>query len=307
MTAQESAGAQEPFGTEETPVPPRLPSIFDPRQVTPEQLPGLARIAGSAWLHSARWAAEATGRTSKLMLRSVTGPEAFGELVEGVARDVSVAAGTVSRVARELGSGVPLAEALGDGAEQLGSGLRSARTEEEKPDEHEVLREKGQRLLRQSRDVFGDYEIHPAYSRILDELAPDEAVIIEVTPPPCHYWQFQVGNRWFESLDYTYRQTSLNGHQAVLDADGVFRAVLAHRDPGVANWLDGAGSPVLPMAYRYQLPAVPFEELPTPSSRIVAFADLDRELHPATPLATPEARAEALARRRRAVLRRYGR
>ena len=178
MTAQESTGAQEPFGTEETPVPPRLPSIFDPRQVTPEQLPGLARIAGSAWLHSARWAAEATGRTGKLMLRSVTGPEAFGELVEGVARDVSVAAGTVSRVARELGSGVPLAEALGDGAEQLGSGLRSARTEEEKPDEHEVLREKGQRLLRQSRDVFGDYEIHPAYSRILDELAPDEARIL---------------------------------------------------------------------------------------------------------------------------------
>ena len=33
----------------------------------------------------------------------------------------------------------------------------------------------------------------------------------------------------------------LNGHQAVLD-DGVFRAVVAHRDPGVANWLDTAGN-----------------------------------------------------------------
>jgi hypothetical protein len=139
------------------------------------------------------------------------------------------------------------------------------------------------------------------------ELAPDEAVIIEVTPPACHYWQFQVGNRWFESLDYTYRQTSLNGHQAVLDADGVFRAVLAHVDPGVANWLDAAGSPVLPMAYRYQLPTVAFDELPRPSSRVVRLADLDRELDPATPLITPEARADALARRRRAVLRRYRR
>jgi hypothetical protein len=171
MSAQEQAESGEPTA------PPLIPSLFDPRQVTPEQLPGLARIAGSAWLHSAKWAAGATGRTSRLMLRSVTGPEAFGELVEEIARDVSVAAGTVSRVARDLGSGAPLAAALTDGAERLETGLRS-RPGEEKPDEHEVLREKGQRLLQQSRDVFGDYEIHPAYSRILDELAPDEARIL---------------------------------------------------------------------------------------------------------------------------------
>ena len=172
-----SADLNEPVESDEPTTPPRVPSLFDPRQVTPDQLPGLARIAGSAWLHSAKWAAGATGRTSRLMLRSVTGPDAFGDLVEEIARDVSVAAGTVSRVARDLGTGTSLAAALSDGAEQLESGLRS-RPDEEKPDEHEVLREKGQRLLEQSRDVFGDYEIHPAYSRILDELAPDEARIL---------------------------------------------------------------------------------------------------------------------------------
>ena len=139
------------------------------------------------------------------------------------------------------------------------------------------------------------------------ELGPDDAVIIEVTPPPCHYWMFQVGNSWFESLDYTYRQTSLNGHQAVLDGKGVFRAVIAHEDPGVANWLDTAGNAVLPLAYRYQFPTVPFEDLPQPASRVVAVADLDRELHPATPRISPAERADALARRRRAVLRRYRR
>lgn len=139
------------------------------------------------------------------------------------------------------------------------------------------------------------------------ELAPDDAAIIEFTPPPCHYWNIQVGNHWFESLDYTYRQTSLNGHQAVLDGDGVFRAVLCGADPGVANWLDTAGSAVLPATYRWQLPSVPFDELPTPASRVVKVADLDGELHPGTPRVTPAERAAVLARRRLAVLRRYGR
>ena len=37
------------------------------------------------------------------------------------------------------------------------------------------------------------------------------------------------------------RQSSLNGHQAVLDPDGVFRAVISARDPGVPNWLDTGG------------------------------------------------------------------
>ena len=139
------------------------------------------------------------------------------------------------------------------------------------------------------------------------ELAGDQAVVIELVPPPCHYWMFQIGNHWFESLDYTYRQTSLNGHQAVLDPEGVFRAVISHDDPGVANWLDTAGNREVPLAYRYQFPTVPFEELPRPTSRVVAFADLERELHPATPRVTSEERADTLARRRRAVLRRYRR
>jgi hypothetical protein len=173
-----SADLQEPLEPDEPAPPPQIPSLFDPRQVTPDQLPGLARIAGSAWLHSAKWAAGATGRTGRLMLRSMSGPDAIGDLVEEIAKDVSVAAGTVSRVARDVSAGASLASALTDGVETLEAGLRSRRHDGDEPDEHELLREKGQRLLRQSRDVFGDYEVHPAYARILDELAPDEARIL---------------------------------------------------------------------------------------------------------------------------------
>ena len=40
------------------------------------------------------------------------------------------------------------------------------------------LRERGENLLERSRDVWGEEEPHPAYARILEELAPDEARIL---------------------------------------------------------------------------------------------------------------------------------
>ena len=70
---------------------------------------------------------------------------------------------------------------------------------------------------------------------------PDEAVIMEGEAPDALYWGFQLSNLGWEGLDYYQRQTSLNGHQAVIDQDGRFRAVISHRDPGVANWLDAGG------------------------------------------------------------------
>ncbi len=59
------------------------------------------------------------------------------------------------------------------------------------------------------------------------ELAEGEALIVEMTPPPALYWSISIGNQWWETIDYAGHQSSLNGHQAVLD-DGVFRAVVEH-------------------------------------------------------------------------------
>jgi hypothetical protein len=63
-------------------------------------------------------------------------------------------------------------------------------------------------------------------------LAPDEALLIEATPPSCDYWNFQLGNVWAESLDYRTRRVHINSGQAVLRDDGSFQLVVSAEDPG---------------------------------------------------------------------------
>jgi hypothetical protein len=43
------------------------------------------------------------------------------------------------------------------------------------------------------------------------------------------------------SYEYRYGRVSLNRKQMRLGEDGSYRIVIAHRDPGVPNWLDTAG------------------------------------------------------------------
>ncbi len=131
--------------------------------------------------------------------------------------------------------------------------------------------------------------------------APGQAVIVEFTPPACHHWSVSLANYYWQSIDYATRQTSLNGHQALLDADGVFRGVIAHEDPGIANWLDTGGHTEGSIAARFLLAA----SAPTPRLRVVPHASLDSELPGTTKRIDPATRREILARRRRAVLRRY--
>jgi len=133
--------------------------------------------------------------------------------------------------------------------------------------------------------------------------AANEAVIVQLTPPRCHHWSVSLADWYWQSLDFATRQTSLNGHQAVLDSDGVFRGVIAHTDPGVPNWLDTAGHTQGTIAPRFLLA----ESAPVPELRVVPLADLRDALPPDTPAVTPAQRAEALERRRHAVLRRYRR
>ncbi|MBM4406766.1 MAG: DUF1214 domain-containing protein [Chloroflexi bacterium] len=135
------------------------------------------------------------------------------------------------------------------------------------------------------------------------KIADDEALLIEVKPPKAKYWSLHLGNVWLESLDYANHQSSLNGHQARLDRDGLFRAVVSKRDPGVPNWLDTVGRNEGTIIYRWNLA----DSLPVPAAKLIKFDDVRRHLPKDTPRVAPALRAQAVERRRRHVLRRFAR
>jgi hypothetical protein len=102
-----------------------------------------------------------------------------------------------------------------------------------------------------------DFEQHPNQALPLDvskaqgdpnffylqgywKLAPDEALVIEFTPPVCDYWNFQLNNYWIESLDYRDHRVEVNNGAIRLEADGSARIVVAHQDPHHPNWIETA-------------------------------------------------------------------
>jgi len=97
------------------------------------------------------------------------------------------------------------------------------------------------------------------------KLAPDEALVIDATPPQCDYWNFQLANIWAESLDWRNHQVHINNGSANYRADGSFRIVVAHEDPNADNWIETAGHHHGVMALRW----VRTDAHPKPVARVV--------------------------------------
>lgn len=137
------------------------------------------------------------------------------------------------------------------------------------------------------------------------ELGDDEALVIEMrVPVPPAYQGFHLSNLWGESLDYANHISSVNGHQAEPDADGAVRFVVAHRDPGVPNWLDTTGLPEGFMAMRWTYSQKP-EQLPTVQVTKVGFDVIRRHLPAGVRTVSPDERREQIRIRQAHVQRRY--
>jgi len=119
-----------------------------------------------------------------------------------------------------------------------------------------------------ARAAHGDPNI--CYFHGYWELEPQQALLIEVMPPRCDYWNFQVNNYWMESLDYRYHRIAVNHHEARYQPDGSVRLVIAASDPGVGNWLETAGHRRGTMCLRW----IRADEHPEPATRVVRLADL---------------------------------
>ena len=131
-------------------------------------------------------------------------------------------------------------------------------------------------------------------------LRDDEALVVSCDVPDARYWQFQLCDSWFRSLDYANRQTSLNAAQLQRDADGRIRIVVASRDPGVANWLDTTGLAEGVFQFRF----VWARTTPQPSAHCVSLVRLPEELPKGTVRVTPAQRRRAISVRQRHVARR---
>ena len=97
---------------------------------------------------------------------------------------------------------------------------------------------------------------------------------------------------------------SLNRAQTVLGPDGSFEMVIAHRDPGVANWVDTTGLPVGFMTFRWTYGTAP-DEQPTVRVMKTRLDDVRRHLAPGTRTISADERAATIRMRRAHVQRRY--
>jgi len=153
-----------------------------------------------------------------------------------------------------------------------------------------------------NRFGLGDYSkmggaVGQTYQEGLYDIDEGEGLLVETElPETCRYWSLMALSDQYVTVDWVNRQSSLNGLQARLDADGKFRAVLSIPDPGIANWIDtgGFGQGV------YKLRWNKCSSVPTPVCRKVKLDDLRLLLPADTPVVTPEERDLQVRLRREA-------
>jgi hypothetical protein len=120
---------------------------------------------------------------------------------------------------------------------------------------------------------FGLAAFDAAYSMAPYVLAPDQALVIRGRWPTCRCANVDLWNRHQQTYDYSTKQVTLNRKQTKLEPDGSFRIVIAHRDPGVPNWLDTEGRPFGMVFWRFFLPESAIE---TPRTEVVPVAEVAR-------------------------------
>lgn len=111
----------------------------------------------------------------------------------------------------------------------------------------------------------------PAYAYVTGgfNLGDDEALLVELRPPPCDYWSLTLYNYWLETPDYRYHTVALNAATANVRADGSILAVVAHHDPGTPNWIETAGHRRGVLLLRW----VRAEEHPVPTCEVIPLAE----------------------------------
>lgn len=159
-------------------------SELEPRRagspgITAHDIPGLARVVAVSSFRIGAWAAGTGLRAGQRLVDVGLHPSHAGELAE----DLQAAAQAITRALvgtdmearmRHVATGNPVVKGVAHAVEAVSP----TPPPPDEPEPVNALHEAGQRLLRQSRDVWNDDAGHPAYARIISELAPDEGRIL---------------------------------------------------------------------------------------------------------------------------------
>ncbi|WP_280338685.1 Abi-alpha family protein [Nocardia neocaledoniensis] len=154
-------------------------SDVEQRQISNEArlIRGVFRAAGLAAgtaVRGSQWAVGTTYEVTKELAQAALDGESSADIAErtgNALRSIARSAlGVTEGSVREIVSYVPTSNGSTQQAVTVGPYLRSATTDD--------LRRRGDALLARSADVYFTEDVHPAYDRILDEIAPDEARIL---------------------------------------------------------------------------------------------------------------------------------
>jgi hypothetical protein len=173
-----------------------------------------------------------------------------------------------------LGSRAPLPPpddaTVAAGLRRVANYVRSRSLEQPKPGEADqpafVSREPNQFPKPVTPGTHALAAADAAYSMAPYVLGPDEALVITGRWPTCRCANVSLWNRHLQTYDYAHRRVSFNRAQTKPEADGSFRIVIAHRDPGASNWLDTEGRPFGLVFWRYFLPEGDIE---TPHAEVI--------------------------------------
>ena len=110
-------------------------------------------------------------------------------------------------------------------------------------------------------------------------LDDDQALIVRSNAAGAGFRNLVLTDAFHISIEYWQRTSSLNMDQMAADEDGDFTFVVSARDPGIHNWLDNGSVRRTQFGQRWQAFARGAKN-PDPwmTSRVVKFADLEKEL-----------------------------
>jgi hypothetical protein len=128
-------------------------------------IPGLVRIGVTAWWRTAGWAATTSVDVGSRVMRAAIDGEPAAQFLRQAGSDVL-----------DYVRGLLAPESAGEDEETSETPVPASHNGAARTS----LRDLGAQLLRDSADVEFEEDIHPAYARILEDLAPDEGRILRL-------------------------------------------------------------------------------------------------------------------------------